>query len=167
MARDETAERALFDRHVERLHRIVFRITGDEALTEEFVQDAFVRAFQGLSTFRFEASFPTWLTRIAIRVALNGLEREGRRGEVELPVDLADPRGADTGAPFLAERVRQALDSLRSTDRAIIGMFVEGYTHEEIASALGITPGASKTRLSRARAQLRDQLEEIAEGLQA
>lgn len=163
-SRDERAERALFDHHVERLHRVIFRMTGDGELTEELTQEAFVRAFERIGSFRFESSFSTWLTRIAVRVTLSRLDRERRRREVRMPADLPDPGAGTEPEPFLRRRIEDALGELSEGDRAIVAMYVEGYSHEEIAGAMGITAGASKTRLSRARSRLRRKLTNLVDG---
>ena len=66
---DRQAAKALYDAHARRVHRLVFRICGDEEMARDLTQDTFVRIFQKLSTFRGDAAFSTWVHRIAVSVA--------------------------------------------------------------------------------------------------
>lgn len=70
---DREAARALYEAHVHRVHRLVFRLCGDEELTHDLTQDVFIRAFDQLPRFRGEAALSTWLHRIAVSVTLNAM----------------------------------------------------------------------------------------------
>lgn len=159
------AERRLYDAHVDRVYRLAFRMAGDDALARDLTQDTFIRAFERLSDFRGESAFATWLHAIAMSVILNGLKKvrriHGREvaGD-ELPEVAIGRREAE---PDLKVRLRAAIDGLPDGYRTVFVMHdVEGYTHEEIAEALGIQPGTSKAQLFRARAKLRAALSEFA-----
>ena len=164
-AGDPAAERALYDAHVDRVYRLAYRFAGEDELAREFTQDAFVRAFDRLHTFRGDSALGTWLHAITVSVALSGLKRRKRVQTRETTLDAASdvtggPRRAE---PDLAERMRAAIDALAPGYRAVFLMHdVEGYTHEEIGSALGIEAGTSKAQLSRARAKLRHALADFA-----
>ncbi|MCC6316747.1 MAG: sigma-70 family RNA polymerase sigma factor [Gemmatimonadaceae bacterium] len=164
-AGDPESQRALYDAHVERVYRLAFRLAGDDDLARDFVQDAFVRAFQRLSDFRGDSAFGTWLHAITVSVALNGLRKIKRLRSRELPLEDAEmlgsmPRRAD---PDLRQRLHAAIDGLPPGYRTVFVMHdVEGFTHEEIAQSLGIQPGTSKAQLFRARARLRDVLADFA-----
>ena len=162
LARDPAAERELYERHVDRVYRMVYRLAGDPDLAQEYTQDTFVRAFDRLGTFRGEASFATWLGSIAISVSLNGLRRRRRLQDRELDLAVAEPVRAprDRVEPDLRARLRDAIDRLPEGYRAVLVLHeLEGYTHEEIGQLLGIEPGTSKAQLFRARARLRTALE--------
>jgi RNA polymerase sigma-70 factor (ECF subfamily) len=167
LAGDPAAERRMYDTHVDRVFRLAYRLTGDEELAREFTQDAFVRAFDRLATFRGEAKLSTWLCSVATSVVFNGLRKikRIRSRQVELDtVTVADERRA--AEPDLKERLHAAIDDLPDGYRAVFLMHdVEGYTHEEIAEAMGIQPGTSKAQLSRARAKLRVALAAFAGGV--
>ena len=158
---DPTAERALYDRHVDRIYRLAHRMTGDETLASDFTQDAFVRAFAQIGAFRGDASLATWLHAIAVNVILNGLKklrriRSREEGVDELPDVQVAPREAE---PDLKRRLHAAIAALPDGYRMVFVMHdVEGYTHEEIGTALGIQPGTSKAQLFRARGKLREAL---------
>src|SRR3982750_3374603 len=71
---EPSAQRELYETHVERIYRLTFRLTGREELAREMTQDTFVRAFAGLDGFRGDSQFGTWLHTIAVSVTLNELK---------------------------------------------------------------------------------------------
>ena len=163
---DASAHRALYEAHVDRIYRLTFRITGREELARELTQDTFVRAFAGIAAFRKESAFGTWLHSIAVSVTLNELKRRKRQSAREAPLEdaLTIARTAPDSDPVLRERMAEAVAALPAGCRAVFMMHdAEGFTHEEIAAALGVTTGTSKAQLSRARAKLRVALAEFAE----
>jgi RNA polymerase sigma-70 factor (ECF subfamily) len=165
-AGDPAAERALYDAHVERVYRLAYRMTGDPALAQDFTQDAFIRAFQKLDTFRGESSLSTWLHTVTTSVVLNGLRKVKRFRQRETDLESARrvTRESRESEPDLKERLKRAVDGLPDGYRTVFLMHdVEGYTHQEIAGALGVAPGTSKAQLSRARAKLRTELADFAE----
>lgn len=162
LAGDRRAGRTLYDAHATRVYRVAFRITGDETLAQECTQEAFVRAFGRLDRFRGDSALATWLTRIAVTVSLNAIRRRRRRGDRELGLDeaaglhAAEPSGLEVD---LRERIVQAIDALPEIYRTTVVLHdVEGYTHAEIASLLGVPEGTCKTRLFVARRKLREML---------
>ena len=164
-AGDRTAERLLYDRHVDRVYRLVYRMAGDPDLARDFTQDAFVRAFEKLGTYRGEAAFSTWLHSVATSVTLNGLRRVWRlrRYETDLEDGATVADRTREAEPDLKLRLRRAIDGLPEGYRTVFVMHeLEGYTHEEIAGALGVEVGTSKAQLSRARARLREALADFA-----
>lgn len=165
VAGDAVAERELYEAHVDRVFRLVYRLAGDEELARDFTQEAFIRAFTRLSEFRGEAVFSTWLHAIAVSVTLNGLRkvRRFRMHEVELEEAVSFGESGSDADPDLKTRLRRAIDALPELYRVVFVMHdVEGYTHEEIGEVLGVAPGTSKARLSRARARLRAALADYA-----
>ena len=158
---DPAAERELYERHVDRVYRMVYRLAGDADLAREFTQDAFVRAFDRLATFRGEAAFSTWLGSIAISVTLTGLRQRKRRWEREVDLDGTEVAAQHARLePDLRGRLFAAIDDLPDGYRAVLVLHeLEGYTHEEIGALLDIDSGTSKAQLFRARAKLRAALE--------
>lgn len=163
---DASAHRALYDAHVDRIFRLTFRLTGLEHLARELTQDTFVRAFRAIDGFRGESAFGTWLHTIAVSVTLNELKRRRREHSRTATLDeaLTVTRSAPQPDPILREKLMDAVNALPEGCRTVFMMHdAEGYTHEEIADALGVTPGTSKAQLSRGRARLRIALAEFAE----
>jgi RNA polymerase sigma-70 factor (ECF subfamily) len=164
LAGDPGAERALYDAHVDRVFRLVYRMAGDLDRAQDYTQETFIRAFDRLRDFRGEAALSTWLGSIAISITLNGLRkvRKARDREVSLD-DIVIGTATREAEPDLKERLHRAIDELPEGYRAVFVMHdVEGYTHEEIASSLGVHTGTSKAQLFRARARLREALADFA-----
>jgi RNA polymerase sigma-70 factor, ECF subfamily len=161
LAGDPQAERELYDANVDRVYRLVYRMVGDGDLATEYTQDTFVRAFERLAGFRGEAALSTWISSIAISVVYNGQRKVRRLRNREVDLEHADAMATKTrhADPDLKLKLNAAIDALPEGYRTVFLMHdVEGYTHEEIGSALGIQDGTSKAQLSRARAKLRREL---------
>ncbi|MEN8145795.1 MAG: sigma-70 family RNA polymerase sigma factor [Gemmatimonadota bacterium] len=164
-AGDRSAERELYDAHVDRVYRLAFRMTCDPGLAEEFTQDAFVRAYEKLDTFRGDAALSTWLHSVTSSVVLNGLRKLKRHRDRETGMEEARlvAETAKEAEPDLKDRLKTAIDGLALGYRTVFVMHdIEGYTHREIANAMGIRSGTSKAQLSRARARLREALADFA-----
>lgn len=162
---DAAAQRALYDAHVDRVYRLAWRVAGEEELARDFTQEAFIRAFDRLPTFRRESSFGTWLYTIAMSVALNGIRTVRRLRTREVALEHAESLGERrrTADPDLKDRLHAAIEGLPPGYRTVFLMHdLEGYTHEEIGEALGIQSGTSKAQLFRARARLREVLADFA-----
>lgn len=165
---EERAFRLLYEAHLERAFRLAYRITGDEESARDATQEAFIRAFGRLNEFREDASFSTWLHRITVTSALNLVRDRARHRDGRVPLaDEALPDGTPDAPSLrrpafeLRDRIREAVDALPEHYRLVLLMHdVEGFTHREIADRLEVREGTSKARLSRARARLRDVLDE-------
>ena len=159
LAGDRSAERALYDAHVDRVYRLAYRLAGDADLAQDFTQETFIRAFDRLSQYRGDASLATWLHTIATSVSLNGMRSVTRlRGRSTSIDDVPElpAAGTRTSPHDLREKLHESIDALSVKLRPVFVMHdVEGYTHEEIGAALGIPAGTSKARLFDARAKLR------------
>ena len=163
---DAASFRALYDRHVDRVYRLAYRMAGHEDMARDITQEAFVRAHSRLGQFRGDAAFSTWLHSVTRSVALNVIRRVDRHRKRELDIETAS--GIETPAaprsdPDLRNRLRAAVDGLPEIYRTVFLMHdVEGFNHGEIARTLDVAEGTSKARLSRARAKLRDALSDFA-----
>jgi RNA polymerase sigma-70 factor (ECF subfamily) len=166
LAGDEVAERALYDAHVDRVYRLAYRLAGNDAdLAQDFTQETFVRAFSRLKEFEGRAAFSTWLHSITVSVSLNGLRKVKRTRDREVELDDVTPApfAAREAEPDLKKRLNSAIAALPEHYRAVFVMYdMEGYSHEEIGTALNVPVGTSKARLSRAREKLREQLADFA-----
>lgn len=158
-------DRGAFDALVRRHQRLVFRIVGgflrNRADVEEVAQEAFLRAFRALQSFRAGAPFAPWIARIATRVSYDRLRRRRRASEVgwdDLPPAQRDAArhlasGANpedrTATRDLAER---ALAGLRPKERQVLILAdAQGFTPAEVAKVLGCSSLAVRVRLHRAR----------------
>jgi RNA polymerase sigma-70 factor, ECF subfamily len=162
---DASAHRVLYDTHVERIYRLTYRLTGVEHLARELTQDTFVRAFAAIDEFRGDSAFATWLHTIAVSTTLNELKRRKRERARNAPLDdaLAVGESVPFSDPLLRAKLMEAVNDLPEGCRTVFMMHdAEGYTHQEIATALGVTEGTSKAQLSRARGKLRVALAQFA-----
>lgn len=161
VAGDRLAARELYEAQAPRVFRLVFRMTGDNDLAKELTQETFVRAFAQLDRFRGDAALSTWLHRVTISVVSNSMRKVKRFRERETDLDealmVAGP--SNEADPDMREKLHRAIDELPEIYRTTLVMHdVEGYTHEEIANVLGVAEGTCKSRLSVARAQIREKL---------
>jgi RNA polymerase sigma-70 factor, ECF subfamily len=162
---DKAAQRELYDAHVRRVFALAYRMTGDEMAARDCTQLVFIRLFDKLGSFRGASALSTWIHAVAVSVVLQWRRstHQARRREVDLE---AAAQVAQRGSAYDAavnETIRRAIDALAEKQRVIVVMYdIEGYTHEEIGAALGITAGASKVRLARARKRLKEALADFA-----
>jgi RNA polymerase sigma-70 factor (ECF subfamily) len=167
LAGDSTAERALYDRHVDAVYRCALRLSADPDAAADITQETFIRAFSRLGQFRGESSVRTWLIAIVGRSAAMLRRKERRLHEQSVPLyeGIALRAGPDPGSDVGAA-VTAAIAALPDKLRLVFILHdVEGYTHEEIAASLSIPSGTSKARLSEARAKLRAALSHHAKDL--
>ena len=172
--RDEAAIRAIMQANNRRLYRIARGILRNDGEAEDVVQETYVRAFTHLQDFRGDSSLATWLARIAMNEALGRLRRARPSVDfstlapgvleaqiIQFPLSSAseDPERS------MAQReiqvvVEHAIDELPDGFRLVfITRVIEGMNVEETAEILGLKPETVKTRLHRARAMLRENVE--------
>src|SRR5665213_3859097 len=172
--RDEAAVRVITTRYNRRLFRVARSILRDDAEAEDVVQETYARAFTGLDHFRGDAAFGTWITRIAMNDALGRLRKRRPTvdwetyGENRSQAEIINfPGAATVNDPerLMAQSeirvvLEQAIDELPDAFRCVfVARIVEGMTIEETADLFGLRAETVKTRLHRARHQLRDTLE--------
>ena len=156
---DARAIRTLYDRYAPRVFAVVRRIAGDDELAQDYAQEAWIRAIRALPSFRGDSRFSTWLHRIAVNAALQALRRTETRRKREGPFPAEVPVGPRGGDTLLQRRLERAMDALPEGMRRVLILHdVEGYTHEEIGDAIGVTAGTSKSQLFKARAKMREML---------
>lgn len=178
-AGDETAFVEIMTRYRDKIYATVLALLRNHADAEEIAQDTFIRAHRGLARFRGDSSLATWLHRIAVNLARNRywyFFRRRRHATMSLDSavgeegnatfsDLiasgeADPAHASASNEF-TELVAACMEKLDASHREILTLRnVLHRSYEEIAAALGINVGTVKSRIARARANLRAMLAE-------
>ena len=166
---DRRAFEELVIAYQHRLFGVAFRMLGNRAEAEEIAQETFLRAHRALPEFRGEARLHTWLYAIASRLCLNRLaaaERRLVRGDDEA---LAATASAEPSAAAVLERaeldaaIREAIAALPEERRIVVVLRdLEGLSYEEIAEVLALEPGTVRSRLHRARLDLKAKLERFA-----
>jgi len=168
IAGDERAMRQLWSLHAPRIDALVRRLIPDPDRAADVAQEVWIQIFRALPSFRGDSQFATWAHRIAVNGTLNAIRRSKR-------VDLAEAGGPvqedtvavepDDEAPFVRASIIEAANRLAPGARTVFVLHdIEGYTHEEIAESLGITPGGSKSQLFKARAKLKRWLAHLVDG---
>jgi RNA polymerase sigma-70 factor (ECF subfamily) len=168
---DHNVYRFLVERHQERIRNLLFSIFHDRDFIDDLAQEVFIKAYQALPRFRFEASFYTWLYRIAVNKSRDELRKkklrrffsfqtldEGIEKEVNVRLSVA-PEDRDT-----QELVALGLQSLPEKFRtAVVLKDIDGLSYEEIAEVMQCELGTVKSRISRARSMLRKALKPLLE----
>jgi RNA polymerase sigma-70 factor, ECF subfamily len=165
VSRDSGAQRDLYDRHVDRVYRVAFRLAGDDDSARDITQETFIRAFERLGEFRHESSLATWLHSIAVSIALGAMRKQSRMDARHVQLDSAADIGVDDRIADvdLRERLYAAIDALPPGYRTVFVMYeIDGFSHQEIADTLGVAETTSKGQLFRARAKLRESLKQFA-----
>ena len=158
------------------IRRFCIGVLGDGALADDAAQEAFLKAYLALKTFRGDSTFGTWLYRIAANQCRDLLRRQGRRRLVSLeamseetsgdnPV-LVDPRSNEAPASDHADATLQLLKRLPEKSREVLVLReVQGLSYEEISCALGCSLDAVKARLRRARQEAVQHAKRLIEGV--
>lgn len=170
LARDAQAFEALFNKYRDKVYRVAYGYVHDKDDALDVVQEAFIKAFKSLAGFERESGFYTWLTRIAINLAIDHRRRRARKKAVLLE-DYMEPEPRPGGGPppadpargveekELRERYFQALEELSEKHRTVFLLHtVEGMAYKEIASTLEISIGTVMSRLHYARKRLQELL---------
>lgn len=155
---------SLYRRHRDRIYALVWRLCGgDHGLAEDLLQEAFVRAWQKLDSFRGESRFGTWLHRLSANVALSDRRIRLRHTRHESALDEVVERTAmGSRDVYAAQRsdLERAIACLPERARTVLVLYdIEGYKHTEIAAMTGMAVGSSKAQLHRARRLVREGLE--------
>ncbi len=152
---DRAAFEALYRQHAATVNGLCLRLCGgDDRRAEELTQRTFIKAWTHLKRFRGDAAFGTWLHRIAVRVVIDHDRTPWwRRSRDTVPETAAAP------SPGRRIDLQRAVDTLPAKARRVLVLHdVEGWRHQDIADALGISVGTSKSQLHRARSLLRERL---------
>jgi len=170
-AGDLTAFEPLVEKYRQRAYRLAYNVLRDPEEAWDVAQDAFIRAFQALPSFRGDSAFYTWLFRIVMNVARDRARQHAARGRAfgtervdekdwdRILVDQGTAPDANATQVEEREKIRRALATLSEPHRAIIMLSdLEGLSYREIAEVLNIPMGTVMSRLHNARRRLRDAL---------
>jgi RNA polymerase sigma-70 factor (ECF subfamily) len=158
---DRVAFEQLYRENVGRVYALCLRITANSARAQELTQDAFVRAWEMIGTFRGESAFSSWLYRLTVNVVLASLRSKRRQKARELATDDLSMYDREENMTMAGTTVdlENAIAALPPQARAIFVLHdIDGYRHEEIAELMGLSEGTTKSQLHRARKLLREAL---------
>ena len=157
---DSRAFETLYRAHSGRVYGLCLRMTGNAAEAEDCAQEAFIQAWNKLSSFRGDASFGTWIHRVAVNVVLGRMRSARREHDRIEAVSDVHPVRESIGDSGGVQDIEEALARLPSGARHVFVLHaVYGYSHEETGRMLDIAAGTSKAHLHRAKRLLKQQLE--------
>jgi RNA polymerase sigma-70 factor (ECF subfamily) len=181
----QAGDKAAFDRlvlkHKDKLFNMCYWFLGDYEDANDLAQETFIKVYRSIRKFRFESAFSTWLYRIAVNTCKNRLaSSEYRHKKKMIWLDNpGDPQGGDPAVPIHDESaspvvelerkekmvlIRQAIDSLAIEQKTVVTLRdIEGLSYEEISNITGLNLGTVKSRLARARLDLRKKLSRVIE----
>jgi RNA polymerase sigma-70 factor (ECF subfamily) len=173
---DMAAFDQLVIKHKDKLFNMVYWFLGDYQEANDCAQEIFIKVFKGIKRFRFESSFSTWLYRIAINTCRNRIKSSAYRWKMRT-VPLENPDSSkegnrsyeiQNGSPSPANelekkermmRIQKAVNSLpQEQNRIIVMRDIQGMSYQEISDITGLKLGTVKSRLARARLELKNKL---------
>ena len=173
---DKRAFELLVEKYQRKLARLVSRLVRDPGEVEDVTQEAFIKAYRALPSFRGDSAFYTWLYRIGINTAKNYLVATGRRAPTSTEVDAEDAEGYAVGellrdintpeslllSKEIAGTVNAAIESLPEELRSAIQLReLEGMSYEEIAKLMDCPIGTVRSRIFRAREAIAERLKPL------
>lgn len=157
---DRQAQKELFDRFSAKMMAVCIRYCGNHEDAKDVLQDGFYNVLTKIGTFKGNSRLETWMTRLFINVALNSFRQKFKKyRHDEITDDMPDEVIEEGTEQYDTNKVMSALQELPDIYRVVINMYaIDNMSHAEIAKALRISEGSSKSRLSRARKLLKEKL---------
>ncbi len=159
---ERASQEKIYLKHYNYAISVAMRYGGSRFEAQEIVQDAFVNMFKRLETFDLEREFRPWFRRIVINSSIDYYRKYHKANEIKTNDELYDNDSsvdADVLSSLSANDIMLAVQQLPPSYRIVFVLhIVEGFKHEEIAEQLGITVGSTKSNLFKAKAQLREML---------
>ncbi|MBO8129717.1 MAG: sigma-70 family RNA polymerase sigma factor [Peptococcaceae bacterium] len=159
----------------DRVYGLCYQLTGNYDDAQDLAQDAFIKAYGALKSFRNEADFGTWIHRITVNLWINIKRRKRHDVSLDQPVQTSDGEvqrdiaAAEDGPEEAVEKmefqslVRAALRDLSPEHRAVLVLReMQGYAYDEIAGVLDCSLGTVKSRINRARQALKERVKTLA-----
>ena len=165
---ERTAQKALYEQMAGKMFALCCRYVKDRLEAEDVLVTAFTKMFERIDQFKGEGSFEGWVRKIVVNEALSYL-RKNKSMYLTTEIEAADrePDFNNMGNQLEAEDLLKLVAALPAGYRIVFNLYaIDGYTHKEIATQLGISENTSKSQLSRARSYLQNKLLEIEKGTQ-
>jgi len=160
-AGERKAQEMLYQQFASKMLGVCCRYATDRMEAEDMMQNGFIKVFQKIADFRGEGSFEGWMRRIMVHSSIEYYRKHHKMMQL---VDLEEAGRETTSNPLATAKLEAndlllLIQQLSPGYRIVFNLYaIEGYSHKEIASIVGITEGASKSQLSRARSILREQV---------
>lgn len=160
---DQKAQHTLYNKYIRAMYRVALRITGDSMEAEDVLQEAFVRAFRNLHSFKGDATFGAWLKRIVINTSINHLKKRKTEfvGLEDEKLEIPEEERTSGDNLWNMKQIQHAISFLPDGYRKVFELYLlEGYDHKEIGSILNISEATSKSQFSRAKRKMRELLKQ-------
>lgn len=160
LKRDRSAQKHLYETYSSKMYGLCYRYVKDSMEAEDILVTAFTKIFEKIDQFKNEGSFEGWIRRIVVNEALTHLRRN-RSMYLETDLEQAErePDYDQLGDHLEVEDLLKMIEELPTGYRIVFNLYaIDGYSHKEIASQLGISENTSKSQLSRARTYLQKML---------
>ena len=161
---DQRAQRMLFEKFAPKMLGVCMRYAKNTEQAEDVLQDGFVKVFTKLSHYKGDGSFEGWIRRVIVNTALDQIRKNTKfqdnvaLDDVEYKLELK----GNVLETLAAEELMVLINDMPTGYKVVFNMFaIEGYSHKEIAKELNVSENTSKSQYSRARAYLKNKLEEI------
>jgi RNA polymerase sigma factor (sigma-70 family) len=160
-AGERKSQEMLYKQFASKMLGVCLRYATDRMEAEDMLQNGFIRVFEKINDFRGEGSFEGWMRRIMVNCSIEHYRRNSKMMQL---VDLEEASAEVSGNPLATAKLEAKdlillIQRLSPGYRIVFNLYaIEGYSHKEIAAIVGITEGASKSQLSRARSILREQV---------
>jgi RNA polymerase sigma-70 factor (ECF subfamily) len=156
---DRRSQEILYRQFAPKMYGVCLSYAGNRPLAQDMLQEAYIKVFRSIDTFKGEGSLEGWIRRIVVHTAIDHIRQQQGLEKVLRDESITQPRYVENDAlPNLQlNEVLNFVERLPEGARVIFNLFaVEGYTHKEIAHQLHITEGTSKSQYNRARNLLID-----------
>lgn len=158
------AQKALFDIYAPKLYAVCLRYLKDQMRAQDVLQDTFVKIFAHIGNYKSEGAFEGWLKKIAVNTCLDQLRKDKKLLTVVSIDDVSHKLAQHdySAEKLMADDLLKLIQALPDGYRTVFNLFaIEGYSHLEIAQQLGVSESTSKTQYLRARAYLKQRIENI------
>lgn len=161
---NRSAQRHLYDKYAARMYAVCLKYARSAEVAKDYLQEGFVTVFTKIGSYAGEGSFEGWMRRIFVNVALMDLRRNDVLGDARDVMELRSeaPRVDDVSAKLEHKDLLRLIMEMPLGFRTVFNLsIVEGYSHQEISQKLGISEGASRSQLSRARSWLQQRMQNL------
>lgn len=164
---DQRAQMEIYDRYYKAMYNTSLRIVKDSAEAEDLMQEAFLKAFTKIDSFKGTASFGAWLKKIVVNLSINSFNKKSKYTEFSYNDELKNEPDQDQGidleenpADQKVKKIMRALNALKENYRIALSLhLIEGYDYDEICEILNISYANCRTTISRAKESLRKKLQ--------
>lgn len=153
----------LYRLYADDMYNVCLMYTNSEEDACDVLQDAYIRVFRYLKSFKFDSSLKTWIRKIIVNTAINHYRKKKRERDISLPLtENTDVVIDDVLQQMNAKDIVRLVNRLPAKARMVLKLYaIEGYKHREIADMMDISVGTSKSQLNRAKALLKESIDKL------